>query len=309
MRTMTSPFARATRRITSSCQTVFSSFWGNLTVDTEHLRTFLEISRTRHFGQAARNLFLSQSAVSARIHTLEEQLKTPLFHRARNDIHLTPAGERLLVHAENILEAWNQARLDIAIEEQEQTPLRIGASTAVWDIYLKWQLGELRAKHHTSLIYAEVLEHEMIIRRLSEGSLDLGLSLTPAHVSRIESSAIYSTSLVLVSNEEKLSYEQALSSTHFIDCNWGSTAMSPRPISPQQPLTLMPAGDIPLQYLLDQGGAAYLAKTQVETYITHKQLFIVEDAPTLDCVIYGHSHHAAKQPNSLDGMVRQHITG
>lgn len=68
-------------------------------MDTDHLKTFLEVYRTRHFGQAAKNLFLSQSAVSARIHTLDEQLGTPLFTRARNAIDLTPAGHRLLSHA------------------------------------------------------------------------------------------------------------------------------------------------------------------------------------------------------------------
>jgi len=36
-------------------------------VDIELLKTFLEVNRTRHFGKAAEHLFLTQSAVSARI--------------------------------------------------------------------------------------------------------------------------------------------------------------------------------------------------------------------------------------------------
>lgn len=43
-------------------------------MDTELLRTFIEVSKTRHFGRAAENLYLTQSAVSFRIRQLEQQL-------------------------------------------------------------------------------------------------------------------------------------------------------------------------------------------------------------------------------------------
>ncbi|SUC17946.1 transcriptional regulator HdfR [Proteus mirabilis] len=43
-------------------------------MDTELLKTFLEVSKTRHFGRAAESLYLTQSAVSFRIRQLETQL-------------------------------------------------------------------------------------------------------------------------------------------------------------------------------------------------------------------------------------------
>ena len=48
-------------------------------MDTELLKTFLEVSRTRHFGRAAESLYLTQSAVSFRIRQLENQLGVNLF--------------------------------------------------------------------------------------------------------------------------------------------------------------------------------------------------------------------------------------
>ena len=53
-------------------------------MDTELLKTFLEVSRTRHFGRAAEALYLTQSAVSFRIRQLENQLGVNLFTRHRN---------------------------------------------------------------------------------------------------------------------------------------------------------------------------------------------------------------------------------
>lgn len=72
-------------------------------MDTELLKTFTEVSRTRHFGRAAESLYLTQSAVSFRIRQLENQLGVNLFTRHRNNIRLTAAGEKLLPYAETLM--------------------------------------------------------------------------------------------------------------------------------------------------------------------------------------------------------------
>ena len=69
-------------------------------MDTELLKTFLEVGHTRHFGKAAENLYLTPSAVSFRIKQLESLLGVELFSRHRNNIQITPAGERMLPYAE-----------------------------------------------------------------------------------------------------------------------------------------------------------------------------------------------------------------
>ena len=83
-------------------------------MDTELLKTFLEVSRTRHFGRAAEALYLTQSAVSFRIRQLENQLGVNLFTRHRNNIRLTPAGEKLLPYAETLMNTWQAARKEVA---------------------------------------------------------------------------------------------------------------------------------------------------------------------------------------------------
>ena len=65
-------------------------------MDIDLLKTFVEVVRTRHFGKAAENLYLTQSAVSARIKQLEEYFNSALFVRNRNSLQLTAAGEKLL---------------------------------------------------------------------------------------------------------------------------------------------------------------------------------------------------------------------
>ena len=71
-------------------------------MDIELLRTFIEVRKTRHFGKAAENLYLTQAAVSARIRQLEQLLGVKLFIRSRNNIQLTSEGERLVSHAQTV---------------------------------------------------------------------------------------------------------------------------------------------------------------------------------------------------------------
>jgi DNA-binding transcriptional LysR family regulator len=66
------------------------------------LEAFLEVARTRHFTNAARNLGLTQSALSQRILNLEKLLEATLFVRDRAGPRLTPAGEKLLRHAQTL---------------------------------------------------------------------------------------------------------------------------------------------------------------------------------------------------------------
>ncbi len=100
-------------------------------MDTELLKTFLEVSRTRHFGRAAESLYLTQSAVSFRIRQLENQLGVNLFTRHRNNIRLTAAGEKLLPYAETLMSTWQAARKEVA-HTSRHNEFSIGASASSW---------------------------------------------------------------------------------------------------------------------------------------------------------------------------------
>ena len=106
-------------------------------MDTDLLKTFLEVSKTRHFGKAADNLFVTQAAVSARIKQLEKILDANLLVRSRNNIHLTEEGERLVPHAETILLSLSQARQSIALQQIAREQITIGATSGMWHFYLQ----------------------------------------------------------------------------------------------------------------------------------------------------------------------------
>lgn len=75
----------------------------------EELRSFVVVAEEGAILRAARRLHISQPPLTRRIHQLEDELGTPLFHRVARGVQLTPAGEALLPRARAILAAVNDA--------------------------------------------------------------------------------------------------------------------------------------------------------------------------------------------------------
>ena len=142
-------------------------------MDINDFRTFIEVSRTRHFGQAAKNLFITQSAVSARIRQLEDALGKKLFVRQRNNIQLTTEGEQLLSYAEIITTAWNSARQSIGVSEKDSVALVVGGVPGLWDMSLQNWLHNIYTENNKLFMHAEIHGTDVLHRRVLNGTMDL----------------------------------------------------------------------------------------------------------------------------------------
>lgn len=125
-------------------------------MDTELLKTFLEVQKTRHFGKAAENLYLTQSAVSFRIRQLEQSLGVALFSRHRNNIQLTEAGELLLPHAEAVISALQAARTQL--QQQSSLPQRLTVAVEPGLQYLAAELLEALVVNIETAVHLQVLD-------------------------------------------------------------------------------------------------------------------------------------------------------
>lgn len=144
-------------------------------MDTELLKTFLEVSRTRHFGRAAEALYLTQSAVSFRIRQLENQLGVNLFTRHRNNIRLTTAGEKLLPYAETLMNTWQAARKEVA-HTSRHNEFSIGASASLWECMINAWLGrlyQLQEPQSGLQFEARIAQRQSLVKQLHERQLDL----------------------------------------------------------------------------------------------------------------------------------------
>lgn len=82
-------------------------------IELRHLKTLLALQETGSVSLAAKRVFLTQSALSHQIRALEGYYGTPLFERKSNPLRFTPAGERLLQLARDILPQVSAAERDL----------------------------------------------------------------------------------------------------------------------------------------------------------------------------------------------------
>ena len=114
-------------------------------IELRHLRTLLALKETGSVSLAAKRVFLTQSALSHQIRALETHFETPLFERKSNPLRFTPAGERLLQLASDLLPQVAAAERDLAqIIEGEAGELRLPVECHTCFDWLMPAMGDFR---------------------------------------------------------------------------------------------------------------------------------------------------------------------
>lgn len=254
-------------------------------MDTELLRTFLEVRKTRHFARAAENLFLTQAAVSARIRQLEGLVGQALFTRARNNIQLTAAGHQLVPYAESILAAWDRAVTEAAAGSQ---PLVVmGCLPSLREIYLDdWLLAVLGddADRHLEI---ESLNTAEIVVRLRDGSLDLGMLYEPPRAADLWVEELTRFELRLVATRPGLDLDGGLDD--YVHVNWGAALTRLYDDRLQAIIGARLRLDSALlaqRVLLTLGGSAYLASPAITAHLQTGRLHPVAGAPVMQRTVY-----------------------
>ncbi|MDN2488404.1 HTH-type transcriptional regulator HdfR [Kosakonia sacchari] len=186
------------------------------TVDTELLKTFLEVSRTRHFGRAAEALYLTQSAVSFRIRQLENQLGVNLFTRHRNNIRLTAAGEKLLPYAETLMSTWQAARKEVAHTSRHHQ-FSIGASASLWECMLSDWLTRLYNLQGNLQFEARIAQRQSLVKQLHERQLDLLITTETPKMDEFSSQLLGHFTLALYCATP----EKSKSELNYLRLEWG----------------------------------------------------------------------------------------
>ena len=251
-------------------------------MDLELLRTFLEVNRLRHFGQAAEVLHLTQAAVSARIKLLEKQLGVKLFIRHYRDLQLTAEGNRLVRHADIMLAGWRKARQEVTMGGAQQQ-LTLGGSVRLWDVALQDWFHTLRRKLPELAVIAEIYAPDRLNRLMLDGHMDVAFMLEPPQLELMQIEEVALIRLLMVSASPGLNAEQALAGD-YIMVDWGlAHALQHRRLFPDapEPQLRVAQAKIALAHMLALGGSAYLPARMVTDDLQAGRLFLVADAPTI----------------------------
>lgn len=116
-------------------------------INYELYKVFYYVAKSLSFSDAAEALFISQSAVSQSIKTLEKRLNQPLFIRSTKRVALTKEGELLLKHIEPAVNLITRGENQLCTDPKSGVQLRIGASDTICRYYLVPYLNKFHLKY------------------------------------------------------------------------------------------------------------------------------------------------------------------
>jgi DNA-binding transcriptional LysR family regulator len=116
-------------------------------VDPRRLLTFCAVARAESFSAAARELSLTQPAVSQQVAALERQLGARLLHRGAGGLTLTDAGAMALEHAEALAARLALADAQLAELGDDAGPLRVGGFPSALATLVPAAIGRLVPRH------------------------------------------------------------------------------------------------------------------------------------------------------------------
>ena len=273
-------------------------------MDTELARTFLAVAATGNFVAAASRLHVTQSTVSARIHTLETLLGARLFQRGRNGAELTPAGKRFLRHAKNLVRTVEQARHDVGLPHGFRDVLTLSGRIAVWEGFLPHWVAWMQEAAPDVSLRLEIGFEADIMQGLIEGSVDIGVMYTPTTRSGLIVEPLFDETLQLVTSDLKRGWPDA----GYIHIDWGPefhAHFSDHYPDVPPPALVANIGWLGVQQLLTYGGSGYFPQRLLRHYLESGQLWRVPDAPQFRLpayMVYPRDSNIATLKQALDGL-------
>lgn len=255
-------------------------------MDTELARTFLAVVAAGNFVSAAERLHVTQSTVSARIHSLENMLGARLFVRNKAGTFLTPSGRRFEAHALVLVRTVERLRQDVGIAEGFEYTLTIGARFGLWDRFLIHMLPRLRDRLPNIAIHAEMGFEPDLMQNLIDGRMDIGLMFTPQNRPGLRVEHLFDELLVLATSDPN---EQRFLDNGYIYVDWGPEFYAKHRASFPEfsgPAMTVGIGWLGISQILNCGGSGYFPLRLVQPYLDTNQLFVVDGAEEFSLPAY-----------------------
>lgn len=248
-------------------------------MDTELARTFLTVVAAGNFVNAADRLHVTQSTVSARIHTLETTLGCTLFVRNKGGTTLTPAGRHFQKHASTLVRTVEQARHEVGVARGFRAALTIGARFGLWEQFLTQWLPVLLQDAPDISVRAEIGLESDLMPGLVEGRLDIAILYTPESRPGLKVEWLFDDRLVIVCTEPGGKPEPG---PGYVYVDWGPEFFARHSASfPDffgSALTVN-VGWLGLQHVLETGGSGYFPLRLVRPYLQAGTLTVLSGGP------------------------------
>jgi DNA-binding transcriptional LysR family regulator len=271
-------------------------------MDINVARTFLEVVKTGSFVNAAANLNLTQTAVSARIRVLEDQLDRKVFIRNKAGARLTPAGDQFMRFATSLVQIWDRARRTAALGTRRETLVTIGAELSQWNPLMRHWLLWMRRECPEIAISAYIDSAERLMEQVQEGALDMAVLYAAPVRPGVVAELLFEEKLVLV---RTTGHDRPLGPEDHVQVDWGDDfAASYHAAFPDTGpgVVAISYGPLALDYILAHGGTGYFRTAVVRPCLEDGRLELVPDSPEFSYSSY--AVHSTRADESVIAQVR-----
>lgn len=171
-------------------------------LDIRQLSYLLEIAKHQNITKAAETLHMTQPTLSKIVKAMEEELGVTLFDRSGKTVKLTDAGEAAVVQIQSVLQAFEGLHTALGdVVQLKKGMIRIGLPPVIGSVFFPRILAGFRAKHpHIEFDLVEEGANK-VESLLLEGSLDMGVVVSPVDPDRFDALPFLSQQLTLVIHE------------------------------------------------------------------------------------------------------------
>ncbi len=167
------------------------------------LSYLVALADTLHFTEAAKRCFVTQSTLSGGIIELERVLGGVLVERTRQQVRLTPLGEKVVTRAKLMLaDAQDLQRLSRELGEPLTGDLHLGVIPTIAPFILSALLQAVRQDMPKLNLHLHELQSQVAVEQLTEGRLDMVLLALPFSTGGLHVETLYPEPLYWVAHQD-----------------------------------------------------------------------------------------------------------
>ncbi|TZE81900.1 LysR family transcriptional regulator [Calorimonas adulescens] len=171
-------------------------------MDITSLRYFIKVCQNHSFTKTAKELFITQQALSKRINNLEKEIGAPLFIRNSNGVDLTDFGKYILPKTEALVKYFDDFVFDISSNvDKQKEKLKIGFAPGTLQVLGAKEIVEFEKEFCD--IEIDIFEYSDVECELNvlNGSLDLALTVKPKDEKKFKYYHLIKENLIAIVNK------------------------------------------------------------------------------------------------------------
>ncbi|WP_255643107.1 LysR family transcriptional regulator [Acidocella sp. KAb 2-4] len=255
-------------------------------MDINAARTFLEIVKTGSFVSAAANLNLTQTAVSARVRVLEQQLNCALFVRAKTGAQLTREGREFQRYAATLVQVWERACQSVALPPGRELAVTLGAEYSVWNPLIRDWLVWMHDECPEIAANIRIDAAARLLEQVQSGALDIAVVYDAQRRQGVINDLLIDDKLVFV---RKAGEQGEVAPEAHVRVDWGEAfAAAHEAAFPELAHAgiAISHGPLALDYILAVGGSGYFRLSVARPLLASGALALVPHSPVFSYSVY-----------------------